>query len=56
LKRLAMHNAGQCPHTATGRPWAVSVVVEFADEQRAVRFERHLKSGSGCAFAKRHLR
>jgi hypothetical protein len=31
-------------------------VVEFADEARALRFERYLKSGSGVAFAKRHLR
>jgi hypothetical protein len=32
------------------------VIVEFADEQRAVAFEKYLKSGSGVAFAKRHLR
>ena len=54
--RLAAHNAGQSAHTANGRPWDISVVIEFADEQRAARFERYLKSGSGCAFAKRHLR
>ena len=28
----------------------------FGAEQRAVRFERYLKSGSGVAFAHRHLR
>jgi len=54
--RLQAHNAGQCQHTADGRPWAVDVIVQFADEQRAVRFEKYLKSGSGCAFAQRHLR
>ena len=54
--RLADHNEGRCAHTADGRPWSIDVVVAFADEQRAVRFERYLKSGSGCAFAKRHLR
>jgi hypothetical protein len=32
------------------------VVIEFDDEKRAVAFERYLKSGSGVAFAKRHLR
>jgi hypothetical protein len=31
-------------------------VVEFADERRAVAFERYLKSGSGVAVAIRHLR
>ena len=54
--RLAAHNAGQCPHTASGRPWEMDVVIEFADERRAVAFEKYLKSGSGVAFAQRHLR
>ena len=54
--RLDAHNTGQCVYTATGRPWEVDVIIEFADEQRAVAFERSLKSGSGVAFAKRHLR
>ena len=34
--RLAAHNAGRCQHTATGRPWEVDLVVEFAEEARAV--------------------
>ncbi len=54
--RLAQHNNGQSHHTANGRPWHVDVVIEFADEDRAIRLERYLKSGSGCAFAQRHLR
>jgi putative endonuclease len=55
-RRHAEHNAGSCPHTAKYRPWSVDVVIEFADEHRAVAFERYLKSGSGVAFAHRHLR
>lgn len=54
--RLAAHNAGLSPHTAHHRPWRIDLVVEFVDERRALRFEKYLKSGSGCAFAKRHLR
>jgi predicted GIY-YIG superfamily endonuclease len=54
--RLAEHNAGGCIHTAKYRPWSLDVVVEFADERRAVALERYLKSGSGLAFAKGHLR
>jgi putative endonuclease len=54
--RLSTHNDGGCLHTASGRPWNIDVVVEFADEKRAVAFERYLKSGSGNAFATRHLR
>jgi len=34
----------------------VEVVVKFADEARALKFEKYLKSGSGAEFAKRRLR
>ena len=54
--RLDAHNAGRVPHTANAKPSIIDVVVEFADEDRAVAFEKYLKSGSGCAFAQRHLR
>jgi putative endonuclease len=54
--RLAAHNAGRCSHTADGRPWHLDVLVRFADEPSALAFERYLKSGSGCSFAKRHFR
>ncbi len=46
-------------HRQFGRevgPWAFDVVIRFADERRALAFERYLKSGSGCAFAQRPLR
>ena len=55
-KRLGVHNAGKCAHTSGGGPWDVDVVIEFHDEARAAKFEKYLKTGSGCAFAKRHLR
>jgi putative endonuclease len=54
--RLRAHNAGGCRYTARNRPWQIDLFIEFADEPRAVRFERYLKSGSGVVFAKRHLR
>ena len=53
--RVSDHNTGRCPHTASRRPWQCHVVIEFADETRAIRFERYLKSGSGRAFARRHF-
>jgi predicted GIY-YIG superfamily endonuclease len=55
-KRLAEHNAGICTHTGKYRPWFIDVVIQFPDERRAIAFERYLKSGSGVAFAQRHLR
>ena len=54
--RLEAHNAGLCPHTAKHRPWRVDVVVKFADEARARKLEKYLKSGSGVEFSRRHLR
>ena len=54
--RVVAHNAGHSTHTATGRPWRLDVAIEFSDERRAIAFERYLKSGSGVAFSKRHLR
>ena len=54
--RLEAHNAGRCAHTAKHRPWSVAVLLKFADETRALKFEKYLKSGSGVEFARRHLR
>lgn len=54
--RIAAHNAGMSSHTASGRPWKFVAAVELATEERAVDFERYLKSGSGRAYAKRHFR
>ena len=53
--RLEWHNFGPDGQTRMNRPWRGVVVIEFADEATAVRFERYLKSGSGRAFAKRHF-
>jgi putative endonuclease len=55
-RRTVEHNAGNCAHTAKYRPWCVDLVIEFPDEGRAATLERYLKSGSGVAFAQRHLR
>jgi putative endonuclease len=54
--RLRDHNTGRCSHTASRRPWQLHVVIEFCDEQRAIRFERYLKSGSGGAFREASFR
>ena len=53
--RLKTHNSGQVPHTAKHRPWRIKTAVAFTDRQRAVEFERYLKSSSGRAFAKKRL-
>jgi putative endonuclease len=53
--RLAKHNAGAVTHTTKFRPWRIKTYIAFADEARAVAFEKYLTSGSGRAFAKARL-
>jgi putative endonuclease len=53
--RLEAHNEAGSLHTAKHRPWKLLVAMEFTDENRAARFERYLKTGSGRAFARRHF-
>tara|TARA_R110002095_G_scaffold155137_1_gene134738 strand:- start:1 stop:237 length:237 start_codon:yes stop_codon:yes gene_type:complete len=55
VARLARHNAGQVRHTAKFRPWRVQTYLVFDDSERALAFERYLKSGSGRAFARQRL-
>ena len=54
--RFAAHNEGRSPHTAKFRPWGLVTYIAFSDHQKAVAFERYLKSASGRAFAKKRLR
>ncbi|GEP54182.1 GIY-YIG nuclease family protein [Reyranella soli] len=55
-RRFADHNSGKAPHTSKFTPWHLVTYVAFSDQIKAVAFERYLKSGSGRAFARRHLR
>ncbi|HEX9327150.1 MAG TPA: GIY-YIG nuclease family protein [Reyranella sp.] len=54
-RRFADHNAGMSQHTSKFTPWRLVTYVAFSDQAKATTFERYLKSGSGHAFAKRHL-
>jgi len=49
------HQDGRSPHTAKFAPWLMVAYFAFVAENTAVAFERYLKSGSGRAFATRHL-
>jgi len=53
--RLLKHNSGAVSHTSKFRPWRIKTYIAFADEARAIAFEKYLKSGSGRAFAKTRL-
>ncbi len=53
--RLRKHNAGEVTHTAKYAPWRLKTYIAFSDRQKAVEFEKYLKSASGRAFAKKRL-
>jgi predicted GIY-YIG superfamily endonuclease len=53
--RLQKHNAGDVLHTSKFRPWRIKTAIAFTDRERAIAFEKYLKSGSGRAFSKKHF-
>jgi putative endonuclease len=55
-KRLAEHNGGKSIHTNKFKPWNLVAYIALPERHLAEELERYLKSGSGRAFAKRHLR
>ena len=53
--RLRAHNQGKCVHTSKFVPWRVKTAIAFTNNEKALAFEKYLKSVSGRAFAKRRL-
>jgi len=54
-QRLETHNSGGSIHTKPYRPWKLIIFLGFAEEKRAIAFEKYLKSQSGRAFAKKRF-
>jgi putative endonuclease len=54
-QRIADHNSGKSKHTSKFKPWTLVVAIRFENDDKAMSFEKYLKSGSGHAFANRHL-
>jgi putative endonuclease len=54
-RRINEHNSGKSIHTARHRPWNLVCYLGFAEEKKALAFERYLKSGSGKTFLHRHF-
>ena len=54
-KRFASHNNGQSPHTSKFKPWELVFYTAFRDREKALSFEKYLKSHSGKAFANKRL-
>ena len=54
-KRLSNHNSGTTSHTEKYRPWELVMYLAFSNKEKAVDFERYLKSHSGRAFKFKRL-
>ena len=54
-RRLEQHNGGESVHTSKYVPWKIESYIWFSDGEKALKFEKYLKSGSGLAFRQRHF-
>jgi len=45
-ERLQEHNDGENPSTAALAPWSLAAIMSFPTKQKALVFERYLKTGS----------
>ena len=54
-QRLIDHNSGKSPHTNKFKPWNLDFYCAFNNEEKAINFEKYLKSGSGRSFVKKHF-
>jgi putative endonuclease len=55
IDRLSYHNQGKVFHTNKYKPWELIYYSAFKSEQRAIDFEKYLKTGSGFAFRNKRL-
>ena len=53
--RLKDHNYGDSVYTKAYAPWRLMTYIAFDDKDKAIAFEKYLKSGSGRSFSKKHL-
>jgi len=53
--RMERHREGRERWTKNRLPVKLQVAIAFRDKQQAMAFEQYLKSGSGRAFAGKHL-
>ena len=53
--RLKKHNSGEVAYTSTKRPFKLVWYCCFENKEKALQFEKYLKSGSGFALARKRL-
>ena len=50
IQRINDHNAWNSTYTKKFAPWTLEFYCAFIDKNKALEFEKYLKSGSGIAF------
>jgi putative endonuclease len=53
--RLTEHNSGKSKYTSSKRPYKLIWYCGFLSKDKAVAFEKYLKSSSGFAFANKRF-
>jgi predicted GIY-YIG superfamily endonuclease len=53
--RLREHNSGQSKYTSTKAPYVLTWYCAFKTKEKAMSFEKYLKSSSGFAFSNKRL-
>ncbi len=54
-KRIQKHNYGEVPSTTKYKPWEMHCYFAFPSQEKAIAFEKYLKTHSGRAFACKHF-
>jgi hypothetical protein len=52
---MARHRRGKVKYTSTRLPFEVKAIIAVPDQYIALKLEDYLKTGSGRAFALKHL-
>ena len=54
-RRLSDHNAGNVESTAPRKPFVLLAYFALHEKDKAIEFEKYLKTGSGKAFLQRRI-
>jgi len=54
-ERLKKHNEGGSKFTSAYKPWEIKTYIAFINKEKAIKFEKYLKSHSGRAFSAKHF-
>ena len=54
-RRIEDHNSGSNKYSSSKKPYELAWYCVFKNKQKALEFERYMKSGSGFAFSRKRF-